>query len=220
MNVKKMIAENNRLQAQMTPDNLNYYEDMVVYIRFSKIDETQGEELLLEMAQHILEAQEQGRTAEDVFGTDPKAYCADLVENLPKPDTMSTLKLSLMIPWVALTWFFLPQALAGLLAIWFGGDVEKMSQVRLSTLLLIAGGSFVLIHLVMSWMKRTTFTKDKNKRSLNFGSMAVYLIVLAAIVGGGILLSPMLPVLSVSPWVSLALFAIGLAGTKLFFMRA
>ncbi|GAE09666.1 hypothetical protein [Paenibacillus sp. JCM 10914] len=73
MNTKQMIKQNNKLQDEMTPSNLDYYQDMVVYIRSSAIQEAKGEELLLELAEHLLEAQAKGKTAQEVFGDDPKA---------------------------------------------------------------------------------------------------------------------------------------------------
>ena len=39
MNTKQMIKENNRLQDAMKPINLSYYQDMVVYIRSSSVQE-------------------------------------------------------------------------------------------------------------------------------------------------------------------------------------
>ena len=60
MNTKQMIKENNRLQDAMKPNNLSYYQDMVVYIRSSSVQE-QKARLLLEIAQHLLDAQSKAK---------------------------------------------------------------------------------------------------------------------------------------------------------------
>ena len=39
------------------------------------------EELLLEILDHLLEAQEDGKTAHDIFGEDLKAYCDELIKS-------------------------------------------------------------------------------------------------------------------------------------------
>ena len=39
------------------------------------------EELLLEILDHLLEAQEDGKTAHDIFGEDLKAYCDELINS-------------------------------------------------------------------------------------------------------------------------------------------
>ncbi|KKO55080.1 DUF1129 family protein [Paenibacillus sp. DMB20] len=219
MTIKQMIRENNRLQEQMTPANLKYYEDMVIYIRTSSVNEAKGEELLLEMAQHLLEAQRTGKTAEEVFGSDPIAYCAELVDELPKLKGLSRLQFNLMIPWVALTWFFFAQAIVGFVALWTGGSVEKMSQVRISTLLLIAAGSYVLIRAIMGLMKLESFQPEDAKRKISLRGLGIYVLVVVAILVGGVWLGRALPVLVVPPWGSLVIFIIGLVGTKVFFSR-
>lgn len=219
MKIKQMVRENNRLQEKMIPSNLKYYEDMVVYIRTSPVNEARGEELLLEMAQHLLDAQSKGKTAEEVFGSDPEAYCAELVANLPKLKSLSQLQLSLMIPWVALTWFFFAQALVGFVTMFTGGNVEKMSQVRISTLLLVAAGSYILIKLIIDMMNKDAFKPDESTRKINIRSMGIYIAVAIVIVVAGVWLGRSLPVLVIPPWASLVIFIVGLIGTKVFFSR-
>jgi uncharacterized membrane-anchored protein len=85
MNAKDLIAFNNEKRKQLNEHNRNYYEDMLVYIRSHLLlSEQQSEELLMELLDHLLEAQKHGKSAEDVFGKDPKAYCDELIRQLPK----------------------------------------------------------------------------------------------------------------------------------------
>jgi uncharacterized membrane-anchored protein len=85
MNAKDLIALNNEKRKQLNEHNRNYYEDMLVYIRSHLLlSEQQSEELLMELLDHLLEAQKHGKSAEDVFGKDPKAYCDELIRQLPK----------------------------------------------------------------------------------------------------------------------------------------
>lgn len=219
MKKQQMIRENNRLQEQMTPSNLKYYEDMVIYIRTSPVNEIQGEELLLEIGQHLLEAQRNSKSAEEVFGSEPVTYCEKLVQNLPKQKGLSQLQYNIMIPWVALTWFFFAQALMGFVTQWTGGSVEKVSQVRVSTLVLIAAGAYILIKLIMNFMNRETFEPEENKRKINIRGMGIYTAVAVVILMMGVWLGRALPVLVIPPWGSLVLFIIGLIGTKLLFFR-
>lgn len=80
MNTKDLIQLNNEKREQLTEKNSEYYGDMLVYIRtnFNK-SERYTEEVLLELLEHLLQAQEEGRTAKEVFGEDPKAYCNDII---------------------------------------------------------------------------------------------------------------------------------------------
>lgn len=219
MNIRQMIKENNRLQESMTPDNLSYYQDMVVYIRSSAVQEQQSEELLLDMAKRLLDAQEKGKNAKDVFGNDLESYCKEQIERLPKRKGLSGLQYHLMIPWIALTWFFFVQAIVGFVTMWAGGPVERMSQVRISTLIVIAGGAYVLIHALMRWMKNDTFKPAEGERKINARNMGIYVAITVLILVAGVWIGRLLPVLIIAPWVSLLIFLIGLVGTKLLFSR-
>jgi uncharacterized membrane-anchored protein len=85
MNAKDLIALNNEKRKQLNEHNRNYYGNMLVYIRSHLLlSEQQSEELLMELLDHLLEAQKHGKSAEDVFGKDPKAYCDELIRQLPK----------------------------------------------------------------------------------------------------------------------------------------
>ncbi|OAT72523.1 DUF1129 family protein [Parageobacillus thermoglucosidasius] len=85
MNAKDLIALNNEKRKQLNEHNRNYYENMLVYIRSHlMLSEQQSEELLMELLDHLLEAQKHGKSAEDVFGKDAKAYCDELICQLPK----------------------------------------------------------------------------------------------------------------------------------------
>lgn len=219
MNIKQMIRENNLLQEQMTPVNLKYYQDMVVYIRSSSVDQMRGEELLLEVGQNLLQAQSKGKRAEDIFGKDPIVYCEKHMQDLPKHKGLSRLQFNLMIPWVALTWFFFAQALIGFITDWSGGSVEKVSQIRISTLLLIAGGSYILIKLMMNLINRESFKPEESSRKINIRGMGIYIAIVVIILVVGVWIGRALPVLVIPPWASLVLFLVGMAGTKWLFPR-
>ncbi|GAE09665.1 hypothetical protein [Paenibacillus sp. JCM 10914] len=130
---------------------------------------------------------------------------------------LSSLQHHLMIPWIALTWFFFVQALVGFITIWAGGPVERMTQIRISTLVLIAGGSYVLIHALLRWMKNDTFQPENEQRKINVRDMGIYVAITVAILIVGVFLGRLLPVLTVAPWVSLVIFLVGIAGTKFLF---
>ena len=84
LTVEEMVALNNERRKQLNGENLKYYEDMLVYLRLSRIPQRRAEELLLEMLDHLLQAQREGRTARDVFGDDPESYCREVVAAIEK----------------------------------------------------------------------------------------------------------------------------------------
>lgn len=85
MNAKKLIEENNRKRELLTSENETYYGDMLIYIRIQMtLSEQQSEEVLMEMLDHLLDGQEEGKTAKDIFGDDPKAFADEIIQQLPK----------------------------------------------------------------------------------------------------------------------------------------
>lgn len=85
MDAQALIEANNEKRKLLTEENLKWYEDMLIYIRLSyDKSEQETEEVLTEILDHLLEAQEDGKTIEDVFGSDPKAYANEIIGELPK----------------------------------------------------------------------------------------------------------------------------------------
>lgn len=85
MNADELIEHINARQEELTKENKNYFEDILIYVRLSfDKSEQETEEVLAEILDHILLAQDEGRRAVDVFGVNPKAYLHDIVGELPK----------------------------------------------------------------------------------------------------------------------------------------
>ena len=62
MNAQDMIELNNKKRELLTPENEVAYSDMLVYLRLSNVPEQQMEELLLEILDHLIEAQAENKT--------------------------------------------------------------------------------------------------------------------------------------------------------------
>ncbi|HDX9580189.1 TPA: DUF1129 family protein [Bacillus pseudomycoides] len=170
MKAKDMVELNNKKRDLLTAENEAAYGDMLVYLRLADVPEQQVEELLLEILEHLLEAQEDGKNAYDVFGEDLQSYCDELVSALPRQT---------MLEKFSFTGFMISL----LLAIQFGIDTiaalgftftKKQSHLSgvpfsipgtLLSVILITGGIFVILYLLkrdsfsqtMNWKKRITF---------------------------------------------------------------
>lgn len=85
METKELIETNAALQDSLTKENDRYYGNLIVYIRVMAFfrDEKKSEELLLDVLKDILDAQEQGVSAEEYFGTNPKIIADDIIKQLP-----------------------------------------------------------------------------------------------------------------------------------------
>lgn len=81
MTEKEMVQLNNKKRMLLTPKNEAAYGEMLIYLRLTSVPQKQMEELLLEILDHLLEAQADGKTAHDIFGEDLKAYCDELINS-------------------------------------------------------------------------------------------------------------------------------------------
>ncbi len=81
MTEKEMVKLNNEKRKLLTAENEAAYGDMLIYLRLTNVPQKQMEELLLEILDHLLEAQEYGKNAHDIFGEDLKAYCDELINS-------------------------------------------------------------------------------------------------------------------------------------------
>lgn len=82
---KELIEDNNIKRELLSTENEQYYLDLLMYIRLQfSLSEHAIEEVLMEMLDHLLEGQEVGKTAAEIFGHDPKAYADEHIRQLPK----------------------------------------------------------------------------------------------------------------------------------------
>lgn len=85
MKGKGLVQLNNEKREQLNDSNKRDYEEMLTYIRLNlNRSEQQTEEVLMELLDHLLEGQKQGKSAQDIFGEDLKAYCDELIAEIPK----------------------------------------------------------------------------------------------------------------------------------------
>ncbi|GAE29798.1 DUF1129 family protein [Alkalihalobacillus hemicellulosilyticus] len=97
MKTKELVKQNNEKRKELTKENRNYYEDMLIYIRLSyNKSEEETEVILTELLDHLLEAQNEGREAEDVFGHNPKEYANEIIGELPKMVTRERILFGVM----------------------------------------------------------------------------------------------------------------------------
>ncbi|GEK59968.1 hypothetical protein CHL76_14610 [Marinococcus halophilus] len=89
-----LLAENNEKRAQLNAENKKVYEDMLVYVRLSfDKSEEETEEVLMELLDHLLVLQEEGRDSTELFGSNPRQYAQEILGELPKalPNKMMAL---------------------------------------------------------------------------------------------------------------------------------
>lgn len=186
MKAKDLVRLNNERRAQLSKENLQYYEDMLVYIRLSyNKSEQETEEILSELLDHLLEAQAEGRTAADIFGDDPKKYADSIVGELPKMVTKERFLIAVM----GILYFFAATVfLSGVTALFYAGSsgTYYIGTVAVKGLLSIPV-AFLLLYSMLSLLRRLCFSKRKKAAKFallwvyGIASVGLFLIVLALV---------------------------------------
>jgi uncharacterized membrane-anchored protein len=220
MKVKAMIKENNALREQMTPFNRSYFEDMILAMRASRVDPVRAEELLLEAAALLLKEQAKGKNAKQVFGEHPEDYFRDTMGSVPSQPERSKLNYYLMIAWAALTILFGVLAIAGLFMKWSSGSADMFGKVSVFTLVVVGLGSIVLMELLVKWMSSLSENDAPKPKTFDIKGLGIYIAVAVIVIFAGIFLDNLFPVITISPWVSLALCAAGGLGLKFIFFKS
>lgn len=167
MKVKDLIKLNNKKRENLTKENLTYYGDMLVYIRLaSNKSERETEEILLELLDHTLDAQEEERTVKDVFGDDLKQYCQELIEEIPQETFKKQVKFSIYIILGFLSVVGLTHGIIRIVLNFFkdGAGLSTFSigsgiAIIFINMIVI----FIFIFWLLKWMKDSTF-KEKEKK--------------------------------------------------------
>lgn len=204
-----LIKENNLKRKQLTKMNHTYYEEMLVYIRlsFSK-SEIATEEILSELLDHLLDAQAEGKTADDVFGDDPKDYVEEIVGALPKKSPKNFIGLFLI---GVLFFLGVKEFFGGIIDLIFFYGFSKGSfneTIYLGTIILniivLLPVAFALIYLLIMYFRWSSFKKIN--KILNFFILWIWSLLSMGIFGliyiyvpeiGPILLTPIwIPIVS------------------------
>lgn len=186
MDAKLLIEENNKKRKLLTKENEAYYDDLLVYIRLHfSLSEQQSEEVLMEMLDHLIEGQKEGKTAKDIFGDDPLSYTDEIIELLPKEKKRN------IIPFVGgivvniMSWVLI---IRGIILVVFSQFTEVNTDINLlgATVVALAIGIFIIINIwfMLKLTKSSLFNEKRSlkKNMLKVGlfaavSMAVVLVI-------------------------------------------
>ncbi|UFT99799.1 DUF1129 domain-containing protein [Radiobacillus kanasensis] len=187
MNAKELIQLNNEKRESLNEENLAYYEDMLLYIRatFNR-SEQHTEELLMELLDHLLDAQSNGKTATEVFGDDPKSYCKEMIKELPKEKKISSAIFIFYLACYGLAWASIPYGIISLFLDTPADSVQLGSAAIIVTVnaLLMVFCVFLVFKLI-GW---TTYNQIHKVLEL-----FLYMLVFILFVVGGLFLSRSIP---------------------------
>ena len=161
---KTLVEQNNERRKLLNEENTVYYENLLVYIRTSFLkDERATEEVLMELLEHLLSAQQDGKTAEEVFGKEPKELADDIIMGLPneKPSKTVTFIMELVLQFLGMF-----TAITGLAAVW--KDEPKTIHLGSASLLIAyqAIGILIFIAVLLKLLKSDVFKQNPKSKKM------------------------------------------------------
>lgn len=198
---KTLIKQNNERRKLLNEENKVYYENLMVYIRTSPFkDDKATEEVLMELLEHLLSAQEDGKTAENVFGKAPKELADEIIAGLPKEKPSKTV---IFIVEIVVQFLGMFIAVTGIATIIKGEP--KIIHIGSASLLAAVQivGILLLIVVLLKLLKSDAFKQNpKSKKmfwSWALGSGVFILVVLIF----GVWMEPFGPAIEVSKYTQL-----------------
>ncbi|SHG32882.1 DUF1129 family protein [Ornithinibacillus halophilus] len=166
MHSKEIIELNNHLREELTEENKKLYENMIIYIRTtSNKSEQQTEEVLLEILEHFVQAQKDGKTASEIFGNNIKEYCDEIIHEIPGEKRNKNIKFGLFIgiQYLALISFIFGVTSFGINYFFdLGSNVLTFSVgsglVVIGCYLLLL---YLLVKIIFKMIQKTTFLNIK-----------------------------------------------------------
>lgn len=178
MNVQQLVKLNNERKKMLSKPNLKYYEDLLVYIRLAnRKDEQAKEEVLMEMLEHLIEAEQNGVEADAVFGKTPKQLADEIIESLPKEKKLSGI-------------YFMAETLVLMLGVYIAStgifniilkqDFELHTGNVLATFGVIIIGFLVLLKILIGGIRKASFKNKKAPWLIPSIAMTIYIFSVSA----------------------------------------
>ncbi|MGE7881095.1 DUF1129 family protein [Bacillus sp. NPDC094077] len=163
MNAKDLIELNNQKRKLLTTENETLYSDILIYIRLAKVPEYQAEELLIEILDHLIEAQQEEKSAYDIFGDDLQAYCDELIAALPKQSLWEQLSIPLFITCYLLAIYFAISSVIAFVLPLFSNEARfKFIHIDFIFLFVFTISIHLVIRFIFDFINTDLFNKSTN----------------------------------------------------------
>lgn len=166
LNVDELVKLNNEKRKLLTEENEAYYSDLLVYIRTHwRISEQQTEEVLMEMLDHLLDAQNEGKSAKDIFGDDPLSFADHVIEEIADEKPRNIIKFVLQLVVLILGWTLIIRG-ATLIVLSTFKEVNEAVNLLQTTVAAIGIILFILINvwMILQTIKKNLFIYPKDKK--------------------------------------------------------
>lgn len=182
---KALQDKNNELLKKVNKENDEVLTDIVCYLRAANISLYQQEAVRQDLLDMVLSAQERGETIQDMVGYAYKAFCDDIIANLPHRsrkerilEVIDTILLCTCVWWSLL--FIILFTLDSVTNLGKGKPVNLMLPVTLGSLILY-GLSIVAANIIVQLTLKSSFQPKKEKSPSKLKQFFIYFLIGAGV---------------------------------------
>lgn len=168
MKASELIVQNNQKRGLLTEENEKYYTNLLLYIRTKlTLSEQQSEEVLMEMLDHLIEGQKDGKTAKEIFGNDPKGYAEEICSHLPRENKRNSFISMSEVALNIIGWFLIMRSI--IIPI-IGGETSEKVYVISSLLLIILIVIMTAfgVKMIFGLISQTSFDENATDKKMMF----------------------------------------------------
>ncbi|MBM7836797.1 putative membrane-anchored protein [Alkalihalobacillus xiaoxiensis] len=193
IHTEQLIQQNNTKRESLTDVNKQLYEDFLMYFRTDlRVSEHDAEELLMDILDHLLDAQSEGRSAHHLFGENPKEYADELIAQLPSENKKSRVVFIGSIFTNMLAYLVIIKGLVNFILPFFteGKEALEVGNTLLVAFLMAITIPFA-VKMIFSLIRGSLFTEDQK--------MSEKKMFVKAGLFGALLFSPVVLVMAFMP---------------------
>ncbi|UBH09094.1 DUF1129 family protein [Macrococcus armenti] len=160
MNTEQIIEQNELKRKELTPENLEVYKKVLMYVRADiSISERVTEEVMLDLLDHLLEAQLHDVTPSEFFTDNPEQFAKDLIAEIPEESKRNKSLFIISISCIFVAMIFLGNGLVQLALSYFNLENKKAIVPFILSIVLSFLITILIINLLFKFVQRSIFHK-------------------------------------------------------------
>jgi uncharacterized membrane-anchored protein len=187
INAKQLIEINNHKRTELLPENEKYYSNFLLYIRLQFfLSEQQSEEILMEILDHLIEGQNNGKTAQVIFGKDPKVFADEIIRQIPNENKNNMVRFISVIAFNLLGLFLIVRGII-LFIVSFFKDVDILVYPYKSMVMFLVIICFCLMEvwIIFKIIKDSLFKENQNNMKDSLKAGISTMVLMGIILAGG-----------------------------------
>ena len=174
--IKEILKANNEREELINEDNDEVLTDIICYLRGSDISEYNQELVRADLIEMVLDAQERGEDIKQVFGSNYKEICDNIIAEFPKKTTKQKLLEGVNTTLMCLKILVLIWAIEQFVVVFLIKKGELIFKLSVSD---IVSGVLIIVaaNIIVQYICKNSFKSDENKKSIMDNKILGFIVI-------------------------------------------